>query len=205
MGKLEINKQRKQSALFDAALELFTTKGFSKTTISDISEKAGVAKGTFYLYFNDKYDLRDQLAVHKLQELFYEACQAMEMTSISDFREQLIFLISYNLDKLSHDHSLFTFITRTLTWGLFSNAFAQELSKEDSFMSWIMQSFLDRSRRYYRYPEFMLFTITELVWSTCYNCILYSRPVSLESYKPHLFRSIDAIMQSFRLENAEQA
>lgn len=47
MGKLELNKKRKKSALYNTAFELFTTKGLAKTTISDIVENAGVAKGTF--------------------------------------------------------------------------------------------------------------------------------------------------------------
>ena len=50
MGKLESNKKKKEDALYNTAFELFTTKGTNKTTISDIVEKAGVAKGTFYLY-----------------------------------------------------------------------------------------------------------------------------------------------------------
>ena len=53
MGKLESNKKKKEDALYNTAFELFTTKGTNKTTISDIVEKAGVAKGTFYLYFKD--------------------------------------------------------------------------------------------------------------------------------------------------------
>ena len=61
MGKLELNKKRKKSALYNTAFELFTTKGLAKTTISDIVENAGVAKGTFYLYFKDKYDIRNKL------------------------------------------------------------------------------------------------------------------------------------------------
>ena len=52
MGKLESNKKKKEDALYNTAFELFTTKGTNKTTISDIVEKAGVAKGTFYLYLN---------------------------------------------------------------------------------------------------------------------------------------------------------
>ena len=48
MGKLELNKKRKKSALYNTAFELFTTKGLAKTTISDIVENAGVAKGTFF-------------------------------------------------------------------------------------------------------------------------------------------------------------
>ena len=59
MGKLELNKKKKKDALFNTAFELFTTKGLTKTTISDIVDQAGVAKGTFYLYFKDKYDIRN--------------------------------------------------------------------------------------------------------------------------------------------------
>ena len=36
MGKVETNKKRKKNALFQTAYELFTDKGFAKTTISDI-------------------------------------------------------------------------------------------------------------------------------------------------------------------------
>ena len=50
MGKVDVKKQKKKDALFNTAFELFTTKGTNQTTISDIVNKAGVAKGTFYLY-----------------------------------------------------------------------------------------------------------------------------------------------------------
>ena len=53
MGKVETNKKQKKNALFQTAYELFTEKGFAKTTISDIVEQAGLAKGTFYLYFKE--------------------------------------------------------------------------------------------------------------------------------------------------------
>ena len=58
MGKVDENKKKKKEALFNTAYELFTTKGINATAISDIVEKAGVAKGTFYLYFKDKYDIQ---------------------------------------------------------------------------------------------------------------------------------------------------
>ena len=77
MGKLEMKKQKKKDALFNTAFELFTTKGTNQTTISDIVNKAGVAKGTFYLYFKDKYDIRNKLVSHKTSELFYQAYRAI--------------------------------------------------------------------------------------------------------------------------------
>ena len=67
MGKVDDNKRQKRERLLNKAYELFTTKGFTKTAISDIVENANVAKGTFYLYFKDKYDLKDKLIEYKTQ------------------------------------------------------------------------------------------------------------------------------------------
>ena len=69
MSKVEDNKKQKESTLLETAFHLFTGKGFAKTTISDIVQQAGLAKGTFYLYFKDKYDLRDKLIVYKANQL----------------------------------------------------------------------------------------------------------------------------------------
>ena len=73
MGKNRSKKKEKKNALFQNAFDLFTDKGFAKTTIADIVERAGLAKGTFYLYFKDKYDLRDKLVVYKASQLFADA------------------------------------------------------------------------------------------------------------------------------------
>ena len=54
MTKVDMKKNKKRQDILDAAYELFTTKGFSNTTIMNIALKAGVGKGTFYLYFDSK-------------------------------------------------------------------------------------------------------------------------------------------------------
>ena len=64
MGKVDDNKKLKMNTLLQTAFDLFTGKGFAKTTVSDIVNQAGLAKGTFYLYFKDKYDLRDKLIAY---------------------------------------------------------------------------------------------------------------------------------------------
>lgn len=45
----------------DAALEVFSAKGFHASTIADIAQKAGVAKGLIYNYFKSKEDLLYQI------------------------------------------------------------------------------------------------------------------------------------------------
>jgi AcrR family transcriptional regulator len=47
--------ERKQQILV-AAREVFAKRGYARTTVDDIALEAGVARGTFYLYFDDKRD-----------------------------------------------------------------------------------------------------------------------------------------------------
>jgi len=47
--------------LIDAAVHIFHQKGFQKTRISDIVSEAGVAQGTFYLYFRSKEEIFRQI------------------------------------------------------------------------------------------------------------------------------------------------
>ena len=73
MSKIDQKKREKKEALLLSAFELLTEKGIQNTSISEIVKRAKMAKGTFYLYFKDKFDIRDQLiarqAVHCLTEL----------------------------------------------------------------------------------------------------------------------------------------
>ena len=56
MGKLELNKKKKKDALFNTAFELFTTKGLTKTTISDIVDQAGVETIALIAYRSPLYN-----------------------------------------------------------------------------------------------------------------------------------------------------
>jgi AcrR family transcriptional regulator len=56
-GRRDTNRKERTKALVDAALSLFLTRGIEAVTIEDITQKAGVAKGSFYRYFDDKEGL----------------------------------------------------------------------------------------------------------------------------------------------------
>lgn len=47
-------KEARPSELTAAALELFVEKGFAATRLDDVAARAGVSKGTLYLYFDSK-------------------------------------------------------------------------------------------------------------------------------------------------------
>ena len=51
----------RRAAILDAALEEFTARGYEAARLDDVAKRAGVAKGTIYLYFADKEALFQDL------------------------------------------------------------------------------------------------------------------------------------------------
>ena len=188
MGRVEENKKKKKEALFRTAYELFTTKGINSTAISDIVEKAGVAKGTFYLYFKDKYDIKNKLIAHKTKELFDHAEIALEHSGITGLEDQHI---------LVNNKPLLNFISKNLVMGALKSAFWAEDEGDKIFYERYLE-LVEADEHEYQDIDIMLFTILELAGSTGYNSILFEEPVSIEKYKPFLYRTVRLIIQSHR-------
>ena len=198
MGRVEENKKKKKEALFRTAYELFTTKGINSTAISDIVEKAGVAKGTFYLYFKDKYDLRDKLIVHKSNEIFQRAEEETKSREMADLEEHIIAMIDNILNQFVEDTTLLNFIAKNLSWGIFTNAVAGA-TEENNFYE-LYHAMFENSPVKYEKPEIMMYIIIEMISSSCYSSILNEEPVGIEELKPYLLRTVRQIMRSHRLD-----
>ncbi len=55
--KRERRKEARPGELLDAALDLFVEKGFAATRSEEVASRAGVSKGTLFLYFQSKEEL----------------------------------------------------------------------------------------------------------------------------------------------------
>lgn len=75
---------RTQSAekILQAALELFTAKGYHETSVSDVIRKSGLSRPTFYSYFKDKKAVVDSL-MSELSEGLSRLVLTMEVESWS--------------------------------------------------------------------------------------------------------------------------
>jgi AcrR family transcriptional regulator len=56
-AKRERRKEARPAELLDAALDLFVEKGFAATRAEEVAARAGVSKGTLFLYFPSKEEL----------------------------------------------------------------------------------------------------------------------------------------------------
>lgn len=59
-------KQARPGEILDAALEVFAEKGFAAARMNDIAARAGVTKGTIYLYFPSKEEVFKTLVREKI-------------------------------------------------------------------------------------------------------------------------------------------
>lgn len=191
--KDENSKNNKEQRIIDEGFKLFTTQGIKNTSIQNIVDKANVAKGTFYLYFKDKYELRDIIIMKKSSKLFNNAIEKLQKTKISNFYDQIIFIIDCVIDELSKDKLLLQFIAKDLGLGVFNKAiidlYSYNESQSDSLRNLFLAGIKNNNIKLEN-PDATLFMIIELVSSTCFTCILYDEPVSMNEFKPILYNEI---------------
>ena len=60
-GAREIRSAARREAILAAALDEFCKEGFAAARLEDVARRAGVAKGTIYLYFRDKEALFQEI------------------------------------------------------------------------------------------------------------------------------------------------
>lgn len=197
--KSELKEESKETRLLNTAFKLFTEKGIKDTSIQEIVDNADVGKGTFYLYFKDKYEIRDVLIAKKSHKLFNEALSALRETNITILSEQVIFIVNHVIDELKKNQLLLKFISKNLSWGIYSKTVNKIYENSENEEDGIYQLFLKgvkESNINLKNPDVTLFMIIELVSSTCFNSILYNEPLPIDEYKPYLFEIIEKLINN---------
>lgn len=104
--KIELKKN-----LLNCAKDLFIQYGLNKTTITDITEAAGVGKGTFYLFFNSKGDIFLQLYSKEWIEA-HEIIDANYLNRTGDIDQIILDYIYENREVLTGHPILSIIYTR---------------------------------------------------------------------------------------------
>lgn len=188
-------KLMKENALLDAAFDLFTKVGVNSTTIDEIVKKAGVAKGTFYLYFRDKYDILDMIVIRKTSTLLEDAFSATRNQNIPDRIDRVISFIDFIIDRLAQDKLMMRIIHKNLSFSLYQKVLndpvrGTELKKiVAEFKANVACDEFDG-----RETEHLLFLLIEMTGSVCYSAIINNEPAPISELKPVLFKSIRKIL-----------
>lgn len=92
MGIRQEQKEQRRQEILYAALDLFVTKGYAATKISDIADRVSMSVGLLFHYFESKEKLYEELVTMGLQGTRYPAAQHYEVALdfFTQFTEQLI-------------------------------------------------------------------------------------------------------------------
>ncbi len=195
LSKIEEKKEEKKKKLMEASFKLFTKKGIKNTSVQEITDDAGTAKGTFYLYFKDKYELQDQLIIRKSKQLFNDAVKELNKEKITGFEDGLIFIIDYVINELNKNRLLLKFISKNLSWGLYNEKVTKIVDDNALGVKELFLKAAEESKIKLENPSVTLYMIIELVGSTCFNSIMNKEPLSINEYKPYLYSTIKKMLK----------
>lgn len=199
MGRVDEKKKSKKKALMNSAFALFTEKGITKTSVSEISLRAGVAKGTFYLYFKDKTDIQKSLILFHTKRLFSDAIRSLSEDETNP-ETAIMKIAEHVIDDLIRDRKLMEFIAKNLNWGQFRAAME---AGNDSDALFCRDYFKSLTKDKIDNPHLMLFMIMELVGGTCYASEIEKSIEPIENIKPYLTAAIGGIIDKFRIRGGE--
>jgi AcrR family transcriptional regulator len=78
MSARQRRKDARPQELLDAALDVFVEKGFTAARAEEVAQRAGVSKGTLYLYYPSKEELFKAVIRHNLSERIAASAQQVE-------------------------------------------------------------------------------------------------------------------------------
>ncbi len=192
--KIAENKQIKRENLLTSAYNLFIRKGVHATSIDEITDNAGVAKGTFYLYFEDKWDIFEKTIIERSHLLFEEALIYVNNQNIKGFKDRIINMIDYIIESFKDNNELLKFIGKNLSLGMYNKVIIDEYEQYSDIKETLEKEFKEYNKKE-KNAEIKLFMIIELTSSTIYNSILNDFPLSINDYKKILFEQIKNIIK----------
>lgn len=189
MDKISKKKSEKYIRIIDSAFELFEKRDPHVVSIDEIVKSAGIAKGTFYLYFHDKHDLVSRLILDKAEKYMNEiSFEKKEIATDEEFGKTLRSYLEYLCAFLEKNRTLTMLIDKNIN--VCVNAIVEttdsplfELYKEiESYLIKCGTEEKDFTVRFYLYVE--------LIVSSCCNAILREHPYGLCEVKSNLYKII---------------
>ena len=185
MTKRTQNKNQKFENMIRAAFELFEKKDTGAVSIDEIVQKAGVAKGTFYLYFQNKPDLIAKMILKKASEYLSREGVHPEISTEADFRKSTQKYLDYLVDFLLQNLTLTKLIDKNIH--LCVRAVLEHTEGEFADLHQKIVAYFEQNGVPMREVEIKMYIYLETVVSACCNSILRGQPAEIDEVKKNLY------------------
>ena len=190
-------KEEKRTRLLDAAYTCFTRSTISDTSIAEICSSAGIAKGTFYLYFKDKDDivkaLVKRLSYQVLKKTYHSAAQ-----NAGNFVDNAILMTSELIAYFEEDKEVLKVMKKDFVWPISEEDF---LTSNDVIMSEIRKDIDAYSLESGISSHQILVRIYALICmisSVCYSTIYDKFPAEIDTVRPEIYSMIRTALQPMK-------
>lgn len=189
-------KLEKRKKLLDSSYELFVEKGISNVSIAEICQKAGIAKGTFYLYFTSKEDIARALNRRISFTLMQKAYDKVNHNRKDTFADNVITMANFIIDYFHADTETLKMMRKDFIFPLtvddFDNStnplmisLRQEISDYASVSGYSNHEIL-----------FRLYSLLSMIAGICHSVIIDHFPdTDIDDLKPVLFDMIRKAIQ----------
>jgi AcrR family transcriptional regulator len=97
LGIREQKKRKTRNAIMEAAIRLFSEKGFEKTSIEQLARTAGIGKGTIYSYFQTKTEIFHAFCEDELDFIHSELLAKTDPDALLIEQLMVLFIGEFNL------------------------------------------------------------------------------------------------------------
>ncbi len=179
--------EQRRAEIMEAALNLFSSKGFHETTMDEVAQSAGVAKGTIYLYFQSKEHLllalkRDFMAglTDAVATIVADAIEQLEAGKPVDYRDIIDDIFHAVVDyHTQHRDAVEVVVRQSPSPDLVREA----LELERDYLALITSAFntgAEYGLVHTEDPEMTARLMTAAIRDNIAACLCYSEPDNLE-------------------------
>lgn len=189
-------KLEKRKKLLDSSYELFVEKGISNVSIAEICQKAGIAKGTFYLYFTSKEDIARALNRRISFTLMQKAYDEVNRNRKDTFADNVITMANFIIDYFHADTETLKMMRKDFIFPLTVDDFD---NSTNPLMISLRQEISDYARvSGYSNHEilFRLYSLLSMIAGICHSVIIDHFPdTDIDDLKTVLFDMIRKAIQ----------
>lgn len=191
---MEKVSNEKRMEILKAAVDLFSERGFERTTVDEIASRANVGKGTIYLYFENKEQIFIAILEAGIQRIIDRMDEILKESG--DFRQRLESMLKEHL-QFAEDHREFyqVLIKERLNMKLIGDKDAQNRLLEKHHKTHIqltefMQIGIDQNQLRKGDPNIFAFAFSGIVSHFCFHwltegkdsCLVEQAPVILDLF-----------------------
>ncbi|MDU3804818.1 MAG: TetR/AcrR family transcriptional regulator [Finegoldia magna] len=194
MSYLDEKKKDNKLQIIQSAVKMFEKKGIEKTTIRDIMSNTDLGLGTFYSYFKDKDDLKEQIVLSKVTDLVVETEKKCDQ---EDHVERFISFLNYIIDYYIANPFEFELVASNLNWALYARVENDKrFAETDTTLKYILNKYSQLfSKEYSDSQKLYILSLTiETVISTCKLAIRNDSILSIDEMKSVLVEVIKQIL-----------